>query len=261
MSRATGATAFLAALLTASGCGPQAAGPATDGVHLSYPPRDITGSVDFPEPDLGPVGPASAAPAAPAAPAGLIRGKILAVDNTVNLVMLSVGDDDAVRKGDQFNVLRDGELVGRLIVERTFRDMCAARILIPPKTSKVIREDDDIMMRPAPARGRNGSDGGDGGEASDEAPKAAAPEISMPPPILCKVTAVDEGTGLVKLSVGSDDGVRKGYHFTVYRVDTYIGKVVVERVGQDSSEAKISVPDLAQGKKIRAGDNAATRVY
>ena len=86
-------------------------------------------------------------------------------------------------------------------------------------------------------------------------------DIVKGPPIHAKVLAVDNAVNLVMLSVGQDDGVRKGYQFTVYRKDEYIGKVLVERTFRDMCSARIILPDLAQGKTIKENDNAATRVY
>ena len=190
-----------------------------------------------------------------------IRASILAVDNNVNLVMLSVGADDGVKKGHVFTVFRGEEIVAKVLVERTFRDMCSARIMIPPMTRRMIREGDKAIMKARPrddARGRID-------------PPEAMPELDLArlvygdgkpaPPINAKVLTVDEKAGVVKLSAGSGDGVKRGDSFTVYRVDLYIGKVAVERVAEGSSEARIIVPDMAHGRKIRPGDSAATRVY
>ena len=81
------------------------------------------------------------------------------------------------------------------------------------------------------------------------------------PPVHAKVLAVDNAVNLVMLSVGEDDGVRKGYHFTVYRGDKYIGKVEVERTFRDMCSARIMPRELKTGMVIKEGDNASTRVY
>jgi cell shape-determining protein MreC len=78
-------------------------------------------------------------PAMPAIPA-----KVLAVDKEVNLVMLSVGRNDGVKKGYTFSVYRTDKFVGKVRVEKVYDDMCAGVIL---KTYKVgdleIQEGDD----------------------------------------------------------------------------------------------------------------------
>jgi len=64
---------------------------------------------------------------------------------------------------------------------------------------------------------------------------------------------------LVLLSVGSDDGVERGYHFSIYRGSTFVGKVVVERVLRDSAGCRVLF--TAEGQSINQGDKAATRLY
>lgn len=64
--------------------------------------------------------------------------------------------------------------------------------------------------------------------------------------------------GLVALSVGSDDGVMRGFSFDVFRGSTYKGKVVVESVDKKISSAKIAL--RAAGATIEKGDRAATRL-
>ena len=79
------------------------------------------------------------------------------------------------------------------------------------------------------------------------------------PPIDGRVPAVRRDVNLVMLSVGTDDGVKPGFKFTVYREDRYIGKVEVEKVFSDMASARI-IPDLTQDE-ISEGDSAATRIY
>ncbi len=79
------------------------------------------------------------------------------------------------------------------------------------------------------------------------------------PPIDGRVLAVRKDVNLVMLSVGSDDGVKPGFKFTIFRNDVYIGIVNVEKVFHDMSSARI-IPDLTP-KEISEGDSAATRVY
>lgn len=80
------------------------------------------------------------------------------------------------------------------------------------------------------------------------------------PPIKGKVAGVktDISPALVVLTVGVDDKVEKGYHFTVYRGSQFIGKVVVEKVMADAAGARVLL--LAPGQQIQAGDDAATRL-
>lgn len=81
------------------------------------------------------------------------------------------------------------------------------------------------------------------------------------PSIDGRVMAVknDMDPPLVLLSVGSDDKVQRGYHFSVYRGANFVGKVVVERVLRDSAGCRVLF--TAEGQSIQSGDNAATRLY
>jgi len=74
------------------------------------------------------------------------------------------------------------------------------------------------------------------------------------------VTAIkdDISPALVLLSVGSDDRVEQGFHFSIYRNDVFVGKVVVERVLPDSAGCRVLF--TADGQAIAQGDSAATRL-
>ena len=72
-----------------------------------------------------------------------------------------------------------------------------------------------------------------------------------------KVTSVSGQYNIVMLSVGRDDGVTPGYEFTIYRGDTYVGKVVIDRVEKDYCSGQ-SKKELEKSP-IQAGDDATTR--
>lgn len=68
----------------------------------------------------------------------------------------------------------------------------------------------------------------------------------------------DVNPPLVLLSVGQDDKVERGFHFSIYRGSQFIGKVVVERVLRDSAGCRVLF--TAEGQQIQPGDSAATRL-
>ena len=74
------------------------------------------------------------------------------------------------------------------------------------------------------------------------------------------VTAVraDVEPAVVLLSVGSDDGVERGFHFSVYRGSLFVAKVVVEHVLSDSARCRVLF--TVTGEELRSGDSAATRL-
>lgn len=80
------------------------------------------------------------------------------------------------------------------------------------------------------------------------------------PPMRGKVAGVDTSVqpALVLLTVGNDDGVRRGHTFTVYRGEKFVGKVVVSRVMADSAGCRVLF--LAPGEAIQPGDDAATQL-
>ena len=80
------------------------------------------------------------------------------------------------------------------------------------------------------------------------------------PAIDAQVLAVDPETNLVMLSVGKDDDVEKGFVFSVYRNDKFIGKVRVVRVLQDMSAAVI-LQEFHGKEDIQEGDHASTRLF
>jgi hypothetical protein len=91
--------------------------------------------------------------------------------------------------------------------------------------------------------------------------KVASPIAGPPvPAIAARVAAVknEVTAALVLLSVGSDDKVEKGFHFSVYRGSEFIGKVVVEKVLRDSCGCRVLF--TKDGASIAPGDDAATRL-
>lgn len=78
------------------------------------------------------------------------------------------------------------------------------------------------------------------------------------PPIRGKVAGVrtEVNPALVLITVGKDDHVEKGFPFTVYRGNVFIGKIVVEKVMADSAGCRLLLP--APGQTIKAGDDVAT---
>ncbi len=71
-----------------------------------------------------------------------------------------------------------------------------------------------------------------------------------------KVQAADNGVDIYILSVGSSDGVTEGYEFHVYRGNTYVATVVVDKVFPN--HCSTHVKDGLKKSPIRPGDNAST---
>jgi predicted RNase H-like nuclease (RuvC/YqgF family) len=75
-----------------------------------------------------------------------MNGQIVAVSREVDLVMLSVGEDEGVAKGDKFTVYRGSQFIGQVVVEEPYKDMSAARI-IKDMTKKEIQKGDSVTTR------------------------------------------------------------------------------------------------------------------
>jgi predicted nuclease with TOPRIM domain len=83
------------------------------------------------------------------------------------------------------------------------------------------------------------------------------PEWISMPPITAKVTNVSDEFNIVMLSVGTDDNVKVGYEFTIFRGAEYVGKVVINKVEKDYC-AGYSKKEVERDV-IQAGDDAKTR--
>ena len=71
------------------------------------------------------------------------------------------------------------------------------------------------------------------------------------------VTKVGEKV-LIEVSIGSDDGLRKGHTLEVFRNQSYLGRVVVKSLQPDRAVCEI-IPEYRKGI-IKRGDRVATRI-
>ncbi len=78
----------------------------------------------------------------------------------------------------------------------------------------------------------------------------------IPPKVDGIVVNVSE-KDLIEISIGDDDGLKKGHKLDVYRDNAYLGKVVVVKTSPDRAVAEI-IPEFKRGT-IRKGDRVATK--
>ena len=82
------------------------------------------------------------------------------------------------------------------------------------------------------------------------------------PPKVDGVILATPGAGLVEVSLGSDDGLRKGHQLEVYRVSggasTYVGRIEVVKTASDRSVCKID-PKF-QNSNMMKGDRVASKI-
>ncbi len=83
------------------------------------------------------------------------------------------------------------------------------------------------------------------------------PVDGIPPKVDGIVLAIND-QGMVEISLGSDDGLRKGHQLEVYRSNKYLGRIEIVRATPDKAVAKI-VPQFRQGN-IQKEDRVATRL-
>jgi len=78
----------------------------------------------------------------------------------------------------------------------------------------------------------------------------------LPPALDAVVEGVDNAGGIVILSVGIEDDVKKGHTFYIYRDDSFIGQVEIEDVLPSSSVARVN-RGMTKAD-IEVGDGAKT---
>jgi len=81
------------------------------------------------------------------------------------------------------------------------------------------------------------------------------------PPRVDGLVLATPGAGLIEVSIGADDGLRKGHTLEVYRIaggqSTYLGRVVVMKTSPDKSVCKVD-PNFRRGT-IQKGDRVASK--
>ncbi len=84
------------------------------------------------------------------------------------------------------------------------------------------------------------------------------PIDGSPPERRGRILVIDRANKLVELSIGFDEGLRKGHLLEVTRGDQYLGRVQVRRAEPDRAVAAI-LPDYMLGT-IREGDRVDTTI-
>jgi ribosomal protein S15P/S13E len=78
----------------------------------------------------------------------------------------------------------------------------------------------------------------------------------IPPKVDGVVVNVGE-KDLIEISIGDDDGIKKGHELDVYRDNAYLGKVIIVKTSPDRAVGEI-IPEFKKGI-IRKGDRVATK--
>ena len=83
----------------------------------------------------------------PIGPSKVIRGKIYAVSDSQNIVVISVGETGGVTVGTEFTVYRSDKYVGKIRVDKVEKDYSSA-VIIPAMMKDVVKAQDDIITSP-----------------------------------------------------------------------------------------------------------------
>lgn len=79
-----------------------------------------------------------------------------------------------------------------------------------------------------------------------------------PPKIDAKILGISEASGLVEISVGSDDGIKAGHIFEVYRGNKYLGRITIRETEHDRAVGEIN--KKMQRSRIVVGDHVTTKL-
>jgi uncharacterized membrane protein len=79
------------------------------------------------------------------------------------------------------------------------------------------------------------------------------------PKIDGRVVGVSNRINLIVISVGEEDQVKVGFEFTIYRGNTYVGKMVVEKVYPRQAAGRVLLEKTKD--KVQAGDSVTTQVF
>jgi hypothetical protein len=154
-------------------------------------------------------------------------GRVLSVAPDADLgsfVAISMGANDGVRIGWEFDIYRDHERVGRIEIIRVSSKRAFGRLDTKPGVLPDVQQNDRVVLR--------------------------LPEGRV---LSVKMTAV--GT-FVAISVGSKDGVRVGDHYHVSHGDSYVMRIIVVRVDIDSAYARAKEGFYSSSSVMRVGYRA-----
>jgi hypothetical protein len=84
-----------------------------------------------------------------------------------------------------------------------------------------------------------------------------APADGTPPSVEGQIVSIGQ-KDLIEISIGADDGLKKGHTLEVFRGNSYLGRVVVRETRPDRAVVQI-IPEFSRGS-IKVGDRVATKL-
>jgi hypothetical protein len=190
-----------------------------------------------------------------------LDGRVKQVDAEGGLLVITIGSDHGLSQGHTLHVYRlspkpeETKYLGKVEVLAARPQESVVRWLgkppVPPRPGDRVASKLQVPEK----------------KPDDKpAPKPPAPENPPQDNVEGKVLRVDEKTGLLTLSVGSDAGVKQGHTLKVFRIDPdvpanskYLGVVEVVEVTARTAVARVRTPPPSR-LPLRAGDQVATSI-
>lgn len=164
-----------------------------------------------------------------------IQGKVVAVHEELQLVVIGVGEADGVKVGMLFRAYRGDKFVAHLRVRSIFADMSVAAI---EGTSLPVKPGDQLTTRFLDA---------DTATASPE-PNPPSPAMSGNPDlpkIRGRILGVDPRVDLVVFNLGRSHGIRTGQQLTVSRNGEWVATVVAQEVREKMAVGSVEYQKTA----------------
>jgi hypothetical protein len=92
----------------------------------------------------------------------------------------------------------------------------------------------------------------------NEPPENRAPTVDGIAPTVDGIVTATSKSGLVEISIGSDDGLREGHQLEVFSGSSYLGRIKIRKTSPDRAVGEI-IPEYRKGD-IKKGDRVATRL-
>ena len=89
--------------------------------------------------------------------------------------------------------------------------------------------------------------------------KETDPVDNKVPDIKGEIVSVDAKRKMVVISVGQDDGLRRGHELDIYRKGSYIGRIRIRELKPNQAVGEV-LPNFTNRSEIKEGDRVATKL-
>jgi len=193
-------------------------------------------------------------------PKNKVTGKVTAVDARTGVVTIAVGKDAGLEKGHTLDVYRlkpQRAQIGVLTIIEVKKNEATGKLLGQDAPAVQV---DDVVDSAGPA-------GEPIGAPSDKRPANEGSGVRRDNPpkekVKGKVTAIDEKTGVVTISVGKDAGLEKDHTLQVYRLKpkpAYLGTLRIIEVEKNQATGKMTLRVGKDMPGVQVGDEVASSI-